>query len=125
MSTPDQSVLVSILVFLLVAQAILIYTRSTSGSEKDRIVQRLNAYTAPLWENRMERSISVLRRRRYSRFPVLDEVLARLDLGDSVSLQLQQAGVPLRAGEFLFLQLVIATVVGLVGAVAGWEATSG
>lgn len=125
MSTPDQSVLVSVLVFLLVAQAILIITRTSSGSEKDRVAQRLNAYTAPLWESRIERSISVLRRRRYSRFPVLDQMLARLDLGDSLSLQLQQAGLPLRAGEFLFVQLVVATLCGLVGAIAGWEAMGG
>ena len=65
----------------------------------------------------MQRSISVLRRRRYSRFPWLDAVLARLDLARwHLALQLQQAGVPLRAGEFLFLQLVLATMLGLVGA---------
>jgi tight adherence protein B len=65
----------------------------------------------------MQRSISVLRRRRYSRFPLLDNILARLDLGDSVTLQLQRAGLP--------LQLVAATIMGLVGAVAGWQAFGG
>src|ERR1051326_4420103 len=87
----DQPLLVSILVFLLVAQAILIVTRTGSASARDKVAQRLTAYTAPLWESRLERSISVLRQRRYSRFPALDRVLARLDLGDSMSLQLQQA----------------------------------
>ena len=101
----DQSVLVSALVFLLVLQAFLMATRASTASEKDRVAQRLSSYTVPLWESRIERSISVLRRRRYSRFPLLDQVLARLDLGDGLSLQLQQAGLPLRAGEFLFVQL--------------------
>lgn len=118
----DQSVLITALVFLLVSQAILIATRNSKVSEKDRVAQRLTAYTVPLWENRIERSISVLRRRRYSRFPVLDEVLARLDLGDGLSLQIQKAGLPLRAGEFLFVQLVVATIGGLAGALVGWEA---
>jgi len=121
----DQSVLVSALVFLLVAQAILIATRASSASAKDRVAQRLSSYTVPLWESQIERSISVLRRRRYSRFPILDQFLARVDLGDSLALQLQQGGLPLRAGEFLFLQLVVATVGGLMGALAGWEALGG
>ena len=121
----DQSILITALVFLLVAQAFLIATRTSSASTRDRVVQRLASYTVPLWESRIERSISVLRRRRYSRFPVLDQMLARLDLGDALSLQLQQAGLPLRAGEFLFLQLVVATGGGLVGALAGWQAMGG
>jgi tight adherence protein B len=121
----SESVLISALVFVLVAQAFLVLTRTSAGSERDRVAARLQAYTAPLWESRIERSISVLRRRRYSRFPLLDQVLARLDLGDSMSLQLQQAGLPLRAGEFLFAQLVVATVGGLIGALAGWETMGG
>jgi len=120
-----QPVLISALVFLLVVQAILLITRSTNATEKELVAQRLTQYTVPLWESRMQRSISVLRRRRYSRFPWLDQVLARLDLGDGLTLQLQQAGMPLRAGEFLFLQLVAATVLGLLGAVAGWESFGG
>jgi tight adherence protein B len=63
----------------------------------------------------------VLRRRRYSRFPWLDTALARLDLADDTTRRLQQAGLPLRAGEFLFLQMVAATIVGLVGAIIGAE----
>jgi tight adherence protein B len=120
-----QPILIAVLVFLLVVQAILIVTRQSSTSQKDIVAQRLTAYTVPLWESRMQRGITVLRRRRYSRFPLLDRVLARFDLGDGVALQLQQAGLPLRAGEFLFLQLVAATFLGLVGAVAGWQAFGG
>jgi tight adherence protein B len=75
----------------------------------------------PTWESGLRTRLSVLRRRRYSRIPLLDEVLARLDLQDGLSRQLQQAGLPVRAGEFLFLQLVLATIGGLGGALAGWE----
>jgi tight adherence protein B len=121
----DQPILITALVFLLVAQAFLVATRSSAVSTKDRVIQRLTSYTAPLWDSRIEHSISVLRRRRYSRFPWLDLMLARLDLSDSLALQLQQAGLPLRAGEFLFMQLVVATVGGLVGALAGWQAMGG
>jgi tight adherence protein B len=120
-----QPILISALVFLLLIQAVLVATRTTIASEKDVVARRLTAYTVPLWESRMQRSITVLRRRRYSRFPWLDLVLARLDLGDGLTLRLQQAGLPLRAGEFLFLQLVAATSLGLVGAIAGWEALGG
>lgn len=120
-----QPAIISALVFLLVVQAVLVLTRQTAASEKDLVAQRLSAYTGPAWERRLQRSVTVLRPRRYSRFPWLDLVLARLDLGDGLALQLQKAGLPLRAGEFLFLQLVAATVLGLVGAVAGWEALGG
>lgn len=121
----DQSLLISALVFLLVTQAILVVTRNGYASERDRVTQRLAAYTTPVFDNGLQRSLSVLRRRRYSRFPWLDHILARFDLGDGVALQLQQAGVPLRAGEFLFLQLVVATVAGLIGAIAGWQLFGG
>lgn len=120
-----QPALISALVFLLVVQAILLVTRRGVVTEKELVAQRLSAYTAPLWESRVERAISVLRQRRYSRFPWLDQILARLDLNDSLALQLQQAGLPLREGEFLFLQLVAATIVGLAGAIAGWELFGG
>src|SRR5581483_6729007 len=100
----DQPVLIAVLVFLLIAQAVLLATSAGKVSERERVAQRLSAYTLPTWQGRMQTSITVLRRRRYSRLPWLDVVLTRLDLGDSLSLQLQQGGVPLRAGEFLFFQ---------------------
>ena len=121
----DQTVLVSALVFLLVAQAVLLVTSTGKLGERELIAQRLTAYTLPSWQSRMLTSISVLRRRRYSRLPWLDHILARLDVGDGIALRLQQAGLPLRAGEFLFLQLVLATVGGLAGALLGWQALAG
>jgi len=93
--------------------------------EREKVAQRLSAYTLPTWEGRLQTSISVLRRRRYSRLPWLDYVLARLDLGDGIALRLQQAGLPLRAGEFLFVQLMLATVLGLAGALLGWQSFGG
>jgi tight adherence protein B len=57
--------------------------------------------------------------------PWLDNILTRLDMADGISHQLQQAGLPVRAGEFLFLQLALATIFGLAGALLGWQAFGG
>jgi tight adherence protein B len=116
----DQTVLVSLLVFLLVVQAVWsVVGVSTSG--RQRAIQRLTSYTVPTWDAGLHMRYSVLRRRRYSRFPWLDIVLARFDMADSTTRRLQQAGLPLRAGEFLFMQLAAATIVGLIAAIAGAE----
>src|SRR5204862_85234 len=108
------------LVFLLVVQAAWSLV-GVSNSERVRAVRRLSSYTVPTWDNALQNRYTVLRRRRYSRFPWLDIVLARFDMFDETTRRLQQAGLPLRAGEFLFLQLVAATVCGLIGAIAGAE----
>jgi tight adherence protein B len=120
----DQAILISVLVFVLIVQAVLLATTGRIG-ERERVSQRLMKYTVPTWEGGLPMYISVLRRRRYSRLPLLDELLARLDLADGISRQLQQAGLPVRAGEFLFAQLAVATVGGLLGALLGWEAFGG
>ncbi|GAC1327529.1 MAG: type II secretion system F family protein [Chloroflexota bacterium] len=124
MPSVDQALLVSALVFLLVAQAVLMAS-SRRVSQRERIAQRLTSYTTPTFEGGLPTSISVLRRRRYSRLPILDEALARLDLADGLSRQLQQAGLPVRAGEFLFLQIVLATVSALLGALLAWQTFGG
>jgi tight adherence protein B len=116
----DQTVLITLLVFLLIVQAVWAVI-GTSTNERERIARRLTSYTLPTFEGGLQGRYTVLRRRRYSRFPWIDAVLARFDLADGNTLRLQQAGLPLRAGEFLFLQLVIATVAGLAGAVVGAE----
>ena len=121
----DQAALISILVFLLITQAVMLVGSTGRMGEREKIAERLSAYTLPTWEGRLPASISVLRRRRYSRLPWLDHILARLDLGDGLSLRLQQAGLPLRAGEFLFVQLMLATVLGLAGALLGWQSFGG
>jgi tight adherence protein B len=116
----DQTVLITLLVFLLVVQAVWAVIGTSSG-ERERAARRLSTYTVPTWEGGLNARLNVLRRRRYSRFPVLDAILLRFDLADETTRRLQQAGLPLRAGEFLFLQLVIATIGGLVGALIGAE----
>ncbi|HLZ27700.1 MAG TPA: type II secretion system F family protein [Chloroflexota bacterium] len=120
----DQALLISVLVFLLIAQAVLLASTGKIG-ERERVSHRLMKYTVPTWEGGLQSRISVLRRRRYSRLPVLDEILARLDLADGLSRQLQQAGLPVRAGEFLFMQMALATVGGLAGALLAWEKFGG
>jgi len=120
----DQTVLISALVFLLIAQAALLASTGRVG-ERERVAHRLARYTVPTWESRYQSSLQILRRRRYSRLPWLDAVLARFDMGQGISRQLQQAGLPIRPGEFLFVQLMLATFGGLIGVVLGWEAFGG
>src|SRR5579872_5325341 len=104
----DQAVLIATLVFLLIVQAVMLASTGKIG-ERERIAHRLVKYTAPSWEGGLQTRISVLRRRRYSRLPWLDAALARFDFANGISRQLVQAGLPVRAGEFLFVQLVLAT----------------
>ena len=97
----DQSVLIAALVFLLVVQAVMLASTGKVG-ERERIAHRLVKYTVPTWEGGLQTRISVLRRQRYSRLPWLDAILARFDLGDGISRQLQQAGLP-AAGQRVHL----------------------
>src|ERR1700730_5397202 len=120
----DQAILISALVFLLIVQGVMLASTGKVG-ERERVSHRLLKYTVPTWEGGLQSRISVLRRRRYSRLPLLDEMLARLDLADGLSRQLQQAGLPVRAGEFLFMQLALATVLGLAWGVLALEAFCG
>ena len=120
----DQAVLISILVFLMIVQAVLLLGPGRPG-EQEQISQRLVKYTVPTWEGGLQSRMNVLRRRRYSRFPLLDEALARLDLADGIQRQLERAGLPVRAGEFLFLQLVTGTIFGLIGALVAWDRFGG
>jgi tight adherence protein B len=122
--TVDQTILIAALVFLLIVQAVLLATTTGAVGEREIVAKRLGSYTTPLWSG-PEGRLSILRRRRYSRFPVLDAILARLDLADGLTRQLQQAGVPMRGGEFLFVQLVLTTIGGLAGALVGWELFGG
>jgi tight adherence protein B len=120
----EQTLLVAVLVFLLVVQAALLAGGGGVG-EREVISRRLQNIVLPRWQSGLPDTISILRRRRYSRLPWLDMVLARLDLADGLTRQLQRAGVPLRAGELLFLQLVFATTGALIGVLIGWELLGG
>jgi tight adherence protein B len=120
----DQSLLVVGLVFLLVVQAVLLVSTTPIG-EREKVAQRLASYTVPAWQSSLATGVTVLRRRRYSRLPWLDMILARFDLADGLSRQIQRAGLPVRAGEFLFIQIVFATVGALAGALLAWEVFEG
>jgi tight adherence protein B len=120
----DQSILIAALVFILVVQAVLLATTNTAG-ERELIARRLSSYTLPVWQGPLGGNLTIIRRRRYSRFPWLDLVLDRFDMANGLSRRLQRAGVPMRAGEFLFVQLLAATAAGLLGAVVGWEFLGG
>ncbi len=116
-SVDDRLALIALLVFALVFQAAWLFT-TAPASEREVLARRLNASVVPAWERSVPIAFSVLRHRRYSRFPWLDALLARFDVADGLSGQLLRAGLPIRAGEFLFLQLVAVTLAGLVAAIA-------
>src|SRR5205085_11556457 len=90
-----------------------------------QVAERLATYTAPTFQGALANGVSVLRRRRYSRLPLLDAILNRLDLADDLSRQIQRAGLPVRAGEFVFIQIVLATFCALLGAILAWDFLNG
>jgi tight adherence protein B len=114
----DRLLLVALLVFSLVFQAVWLFTTAPEPA-REAIGRRLNASALPIWEEVSTPTVIVLRQQRHSRLPWLDRLLARLDLADGLSRELQRAGVPLRAGEFFFLQLIGATIAGLLGVLFG------
>jgi tight adherence protein B len=107
--------LLTILVFALIGQAIWLLFDALRGDAEAAAssgVSRVQEYTTMTWETGAPDALSILKRKRYSRFQWLDGVLRRLDLADSLSRDLVRAGVPMRAGEFLLLQLAATTLVG-------------
>lgn len=104
---------VTFLVFALILQAVWLALSSFRDREPTTpIAQRVAAYTDIVWETKGPDAESIRRRSRYSRLPWLDALLHRFDLADSLSNKLLRAGVPMRAGEFLFVQLVTTTLAG-------------
>lgn len=120
----DRVLLIALLVFALVFQAAWLFSTAPE-SERDVVARRLDTSLLPTWEGGLPIALSVLRRRRYSRFPWSDALLARFDVADGLSRQLLRAGLPVRAGEFLFLQIMVVTLAGLIGAIGGIVADSG
>jgi tight adherence protein B len=108
--------LVTVLVFALIAQAVWLAFDALRDREPAgmQAAQRVVDYTRITWTDKAPDGVSILRRRRYSRLPWLDELLRRFDLSESLSRDLLRAGVPMRAGEFLFVQLVTTTLAGFV-----------
>src|SRR5207302_2876827 len=115
---------VSLLVFLLVSEAVWLIAPAQSA-DRGAVAERVNTYVVPVWEPKGEGPVSVMRRQRHSRIPWLDALLDRFNLAAGLANQLLRAGLAVRAGEFLFLQLTCASIVaiaavltlsGLVGA---------
>src|SRR5712691_4958360 len=108
---------VSLLVFLLVSEAVWLMAPAASA-ERGAVAERVSTYVVPLWEPKGESAVSVMRRLRHSRIPWLDAQLERFNLAAGLSSQLLRAGLPIRAGEFLFLQLAVASMLAIAGVVA-------
>ncbi len=97
----DTAVVISLLVFLMIAQAVWL----VAPTPQTAVAERVTTYITPMWEPKpAEGPTSVLRRQRYSRFPLFDAVLDRLNLTAGLSDRLLRAGVPLKPGEFMALQ---------------------
>jgi tight adherence protein B len=109
----SQPLLVALLVFALVFQAVWLLSTAPER-ESEVVLRRLTAGGRRPWES-TPFTFSVLRRRRHSRFPWLETLLEHLDLTDGLQQQLVRAGVPLQAGEFVFIQAVGATLGALIG----------
>jgi tight adherence protein B len=108
-------VLVTLLVFALILQAVWLATDALREREPViPIAQRVADYTNIVWETKLPDAASIRRRKRFSRLPWLDALLHRFDLADSLTIDLLRAGVAMRAGEFLFLQLVTTTLAGFI-----------
>jgi tight adherence protein B len=108
----DTAGLIAALVFLLVAGALLI---STSGEKShERVGRRLAGYMVDSTGLGVGQRLSILRERTYSRIRWLDVLLRRLDFADRLAESLKRAGVPMRPGEFLLIQILLAA-----GATAG------
>jgi len=62
--TMDQTLLVTVLVFLLVVQAVWAVI-GISSNDRVRAIRRLSSYTEPTSDSALQMRYSVLRRRRY------------------------------------------------------------
>ncbi len=108
-------VLVTVLVFALILQSVWLALDSLRDREPPAAAAlRVAAYTDVVWESKGPDAASIRRRQRHSRLPWLEAILHRLNMADSLSESLLRAGVPMRAGEFLFVQLVATTLAGFV-----------
>jgi tight adherence protein B len=107
-------VIMAILVAALVGQAAWLATDALRGGDSDErdVTRQLESYTRLAWTSDVPGPSSLLRRKRFSRFPGLERLLRRLNLGESLSRDLKRAGLGIAAGEFLFGQLLLTTLAG-------------
>jgi tight adherence protein B len=112
--------LLTILVFALVGQAAWLLTDGLASRQpaETPVARRVDEYTSITWDAPVVDASSILRRQRLSRFPFLERILKRLDLGEKLSRDLHGAGLQIQAAEFLFAQLVITTVCGFAAFLA-------
>ena len=85
-------------------------------TEKRRIAKdRLDSYTKTTESNRApDYNFQVLRDRRLSRFQGLDNILQSNRVADALALQLLQARISLRVGEYLIITFVCSVVMAYV-----------
>jgi tight adherence protein B len=107
---------ISLLVFFLVAEAVWLIAPAPA-MERGAVAERVTSYVVPLWEPKQAGGVSVMRRARLSRIPWLDALLDRFNLAAGLSSQLVRAGIAVRAGEFLFIQLALVSVVAIVAVI--------
>jgi tight adherence protein B len=107
-------VIMAILAAALVGQAAWLGTdmlRDGDGRE-NQVSRRLESYTDLAWTTDTPQPSSLLRRRRFSRFPWLERLLKKANLGEALSRDLKRAGLSFGPGEFLFGQLLLTTLAG-------------
>ena len=105
--------IMAILVAALVGQAAWMATDMLRGGDEETSAgRRLLAYTEIAWESSGGQTQSILRKKRFSRFPILERILRRFNVGASLSRDLRRAGLRWGPGEFLFAQLLMTTVAG-------------
>ena len=75
---------VSLLVFLLVAEAVWLIAPAAS-TERGPVAERIGSYVVPLWEPKAEGALSVMRRQRHSRIAWLDAFLDRFNLAANLA----------------------------------------
>jgi tight adherence protein B len=103
----ESAAVVSLLVFLLVTEAVWL----AAPAGPTTAAERVTTYVVPIWEPKPgDGAGSVLRRQRMSRVPWVEALLERFNMAAGLSTELLKAGVPMRAGEFVFLQLVLGSV---------------
>src|SRR5919199_4961300 len=111
----EAAAVLSLLVFLMVSQAVWL----AAPVEASAAAERVATYVIPIWEPRPEEGIgSITRRHRDSRLPWLEALLERFNIAAGLSLALLKAGVPLRPGEFVFVQLLSGLLFAGAGLVA-------
>jgi tight adherence protein B len=107
------TILIGVTVFA--AVTLLILSLRGGRPQAPRLEDRLHAYRSePVREPEEAEDEPTLRRRTYSGLPVLSAFLAQFKGSEKVAIQLEQAGLPLRVGEFYMIRYVTAALLFIV-----------